>query len=119
VSPAENIVCLLEPDEAVRAALSVLLRQRGWQVRNVKKAVDLASWLDDHFINAVIAESSLPGMSAEQVLKICRERNIPALFMGHVSDLESAVSLMRSGAADFFEKPFDQQRLIQVLNKYA
>jgi two-component system response regulator TtrR len=119
VCPVEKVVCLLEPDEAVRTALTVLLRQRGWQVRIVDKASDLASWLDDHIVNAVITESSLPGMSAEQVLKICRGRNIPALFMGHVSDLEAAVSLMRSGAADFFEKPFDQQRLIQVLNKYA
>ena len=119
VSPTNKLVCLLEPDEAVRTAITALLKQCGWNVNNVQKASDLAEWLDENIANAVISESSLPDMSADRVLKICRERNIPTLFMGHGSDINAAVKLMRKGAADFFEKPFDQKRLVKVLNRYS
>ena len=44
VSPTNKLVCLLEPDEAVRTAITALLKQRGWNVNNVKLVREKYSW---------------------------------------------------------------------------
>ena len=111
-----KLVCLLEPDEAVRVALSAFLRQRGWDVVREGQAGELKAWLDTKSPVALISESRLPDMNAEEVLSICIANGIPAIFTGHGRDIDAAVNLMRKGASDFLEKPFNQQRLIDSLN---
>ncbi|NNE38624.1 MAG: hypothetical protein HKN08_10005, partial [Gammaproteobacteria bacterium] len=50
------------------------------------------------------------------VLNVSKKQGIPVVFLGHERDIEVAVKLMRKGAIDFFEKPFHQNRLLELLD---
>ena len=114
-----NLVLLIEPDEAVRAAISSLLKQHGWRVSASADADGLKALLEDKAPLALICESELPDMTAKQVLRACQEYEIPAVFLGHRREIQEAVDLIHLGASDFLEKPFPQDRLLRLLNKLS
>ncbi|MEJ8568308.1 response regulator [Wenzhouxiangellaceae bacterium CH-27] len=108
---------LIEPDNSVRDALAVLLREQGWRVIESGQGADLDELLDRAGVIAVISESSLPGLEAADVLAQCSARSLPLVFTGHELPLQRAVDLIRMGASDYLEKPFPQGRLLDLLNK--
>lgn len=111
----KGILVLLEPDENVRDALSLLLEGEGWQVIVADGCQAMESALDQERIIAVISESSLPGCLPGQILEQCKVRNLPVIFTGHELALQGAVDLIRAGALDYLDKPFPQGRLIKLL----
>ena len=111
----KNLV-LVEPDNAVRSALKTLLQGLGWRVTALKTSQRLDTILDKADITAIISESSLPDRLATDVLDVGNSRTIPVIFLGHHQQVQVAVDLMRLGATDFLEKPFQQKRLIRLLD---
>lgn len=112
----KRTVVLIEPDNSVRDALSVLLEGEGWQVYCLDGCVELANLVQDQPVIAVISESTLPGCAAEEVLEVCSKYNLPVVFTGHDLPLQGAVDLIRQGATDFLDKPFPQSRLLDLLD---
>ena len=111
-----SLILLLEPDEAVRAALASLLRQHGWQIEARSEAGGLAKDLAGLAPRVMVAESNLPDMAAAELLDLCKAARIPVIFLGHRREIQDAVDLMRRGATDFLEKPFPQKRLLEALD---
>ena len=114
-----KLILLLEPDEAVRSALSAMLRQHGWQIEARADGNDLDGLLTALHPTAVICESSLPGIKARSVLETAGKKDVPVVFLGHAREVQDAVDLMRLGARDFLEKPFPQKRLLKILEKLS
>lgn len=110
---------LVEPDEAVRSALTTLLEDQGWQVNALDSGERLEAALSSMAPLAVVCESSLPDQSAASVLALCRTHQVPVVFLGHQTDVQNAVDLVRMGAEDFLEKPFPQARLLKLLDSLA
>ena len=112
-------ITLVEPDEAVREALKTLLEGRGWNVNALACGADLDHAFGDDSVCAVVCEAALPDREAEDVLKDCRRKRVPVIFLGHDQDVQGAVDLVRQGATDFLEKPFRQGRLLALLDSLA
>ena len=112
---ANAILVVLEPDENVRDALLTLLRGRGWMIETADDVPGLDRLLSDRRIAAVISEATLPGCKAADVLKACGQRHVPVIFTGHDLAAQDAVDLIRQGAHDYLEKPFQQERLLDLL----
>ena len=110
---------LVEPDEAVRLALTTLFEDQGWHVAALDNGETLEKTLKDTAPFAVVCESSLPDQAASSVLETCLRRRIPVVFLGHQTEVQSAVDLMRMGAEDFLEKPFPQARLLKLLERLS
>lgn len=110
-----GLLILYEPDRAVRDAMTRLLHGEGWAVRQVASREEVNRVLGESEVAAVISESILPGDSPFELLDYCRERRVPVIFTGHGLPLQSAVDLIRAGAVDFLDKPFPQQRLLELL----
>jgi DNA-binding NtrC family response regulator len=112
-------VTLVEPDEAVRSALTTLLEGRGWKVLALDSGERLGNSLHEGTPVAVVCESTLPDMTAVNVLDECRRYRVPVVFLGHQTQVQNAVDLVRMGARDFLEKPFPQDRLLSLLENLA
>jgi DNA-binding NtrC family response regulator len=112
-----GILLLLEPDESVRDALTVLLEGRRWTVHCANGCVDMVETLEAGSVAAVISESSLPGCTPEEILERCMTFDVPVIFTGHDLPLQGAVDLIRQGAIDFLDKPFPQSRLLDLLDR--
>lgn len=116
---ATGRLVLLEPDDSVRDALTTLLRSQGWGVELAGDTVALRELLRSEKMIAVICEASLPGSDAAAVLGTCTEEHVPLIFTGHDLAAQAAVDLVRLGAADYLEKPFSRQRLLERLDQLS
>lgn len=112
-------ITLVEPDDAVRTALTTLLEGRGWRVLALENGANLDTALGSNTPVAVVCESTLPDMTAVNVLDACRRYHVPVVFLGHQTQVQNAVDLVRMGARDFLEKPFPQARLLSLLENLA
>ena len=70
-------------------------------------------------LNAVVSESSLSGCTPQEILELCKKNGLPVIFTGHSLPLQAAVDLIRQGAIDYLEKPFHQDRLINLLKRIS
>ena len=77
-------IVLLEPDEAVRTAISALLSQRGWTVHAQASANGIGSLLEKKKPVALICESLLSDISAKRALKTGQSYKVPVIFLGHL-----------------------------------
>jgi FixJ family two-component response regulator len=110
-----RVVVLIEPDDSVRDALTLLLEGEDWVVRPLPGCEELAEALKVDGIVAVLSESSLPNCTPQEILELCSVNEIPVIFTGHDLPLQGAVDLIRQGAQDFLDKPFPQSRLLDLL----
>lgn len=113
----DNVILLLEPDDAVRTALIALLRQYHWKAEPLESATGLDDALGRARPVALVSESSLPDCNATDVLDACTLAGVPVIFIGHDREIQGAVDLMRRGAVDYLQKPFPQHRFIEALNE--
>ena len=63
----------------------------------------------------LIASTHLPGLSGIELLRKLRARGIqaPAILISDESDIPTAVDAIRSGAADFIERPYIDRILLR------
>lgn len=116
---SKHVLTLIEPDPAVREAITVLLEVRGWTVDALVRGESLQSALKSDDPLAVICEAHLPDMSSTEILECCRKSRTPVIFLGHEDDVQHAVDLIRLGAEDYLQKPFQQNRLLNLLERLA
>lgn len=106
VSPSRPIVAVIEADATERRTLCSLLSSLDIDVLDYDSAESyLAAHVDGY--GCVIIDVRLPGMSGLELLRHLRaERGpLPIILLGEDSDVRAAVTAMREGAVDFFEKP--------------
>lgn len=106
VATLRPIVAVIEADATDRRTLCSLLSSLDVDVQDYDSAESyLAAHIDG--FGCLITDVSLPGMSGLELLRQLRKRSegMPVILLGDDSDVRAAVSAMREGAVDFFEKP--------------
>lgn len=112
--PDNVTIHVIDDDEAARESLLFLLRSAKMNVRGYESA--------EHFLRAaagdragcIITDVRMPGMSGIELLRKLRERDPtpPVIVITGHGDVPLAVEAMRIGAADFLEKPYDDEALL-------
>ena len=117
-------VLVVDDDAFMRSLLQRIFSDAGIQVRTFESARRLLDEADLQSPCVLVLDVVMPGMSGPQLHSLLRERGFtaPIIFLTAKADLETAVTEMRNGAADFLEKPFDHASLIsrvrQLLARY-
>jgi two-component system response regulator FixJ len=108
------LVCVVDPDPAVRRSVGALLRALGAEVEGYATAREFLARLPTAVPVCVVAESRLPDMSGIALLQELRARGlrIPTILMSADADVSGAVTAMRAGALDFIEKPYIDRALV-------
>lgn len=108
------LVCVVDPDAAVRRDVAALLRPLGADVEGYATARDFLARLATAMPACVIAEARLPDLSGIALLQELRARGlrIPTILLSADADVSGAVSAMRAGALDFIEKPYIDRALV-------
>jgi two-component system, LuxR family, response regulator FixJ len=108
------IVHVIDDDQASRESLAFLLNTAQIDVRTYASAavfLDLAHSLE---AGCIITDVRMPGMSGIDLLRRLKELNVdnPVIVITGHGDVPLAVEAMKIGAADFLEKPFDDEVLL-------
>ncbi len=117
-SKGAELVYLVDDDEAVRDALAILLRSVGVESAVFASAFEFLERYDPEQHSCLVADIRMPGMSGLELQQRLNERRaeIPIIFITGHGDVPMAVNAMKSGAADFIQKPFRDQVLIDRIH---
>jgi two-component system, LuxR family, response regulator FixJ len=113
----EPIVYVIDDDVAVRKALSFLLISAEFRVRVHASAVDFLDSIAGVEVGCIVTDVRMPGIDGIEF--ICRLRQqgfkVPVVVMTGHADVPLAVEAMKAGAVDFLEKPFSDDRFLEVI----
>jgi two-component system response regulator FixJ len=116
-SQPELAVFVVDDDEAMRDSLDFLLSSAGCAVRTFEAAERLLEALTDSNCGCVVSDVRMPGVDGLELLRRIKAArpSLPVVIITGHGDVPLAVEAMKLGAADFVEKPFDDERLIGVV----
>jgi two-component system response regulator FixJ len=112
-----NLVHLIDDDEAVRSSLAFLLSTAKIGVQTYESATAFLAALPDAKTGCVVTDVRMPGMSGLDLLRELKARKLamPVIVITGHGDVQLAVEAMKIGAADFIEKPFDDDVLLAAV----
>lgn len=116
--PEECVVHVVDDDAGLRRSLRFLLDSVGWTVQLHASAEEfLAVAVPPTQPSCLLLDIRMPAMSGLELQQVLRERGLafPILFMTGHADVSMAVQAMKSGAADFIEKPFKDQMVLDAV----
>jgi two-component system response regulator FixJ len=111
---AQPVVHIVDDDEGLRESLAFLLRSAALEVRSFDSAKAFLDALPRAVPGCVITDVRMPDMSGIELLRRLKELKlgVPVIVITGHGDIALAVEAMKMGAADFFEKPFDDDLLV-------
>jgi FixJ family two-component response regulator len=115
----QQIVIVVDDDEAVRDSLSMLLESVGLQHRLYSNAMSVLDDLDSLRHGCIVLDIRMPGMSGLELQAELSRREImlPIIFITGHGDIGMAVKAMRLGALDFISKPYHEQELLDRIHE--
>ena len=115
----EPFVYVVDDEPAIRESLAMLLRSVGLESRVYPDAHSFLDRLQPDARACLIADVRMPGMSGLDLQEALRSRGstLPMIIITGHGDVAMAVRAMKAGAADFIEKPFNDQTLLDAVNR--
>ena len=110
----EQIVYVIDDDEAVRQSLEFLLKTSGITVLGFESAKVFLEKLPHIKSGCIITDVRMPEITGIDHLRRIRDSgvDIPVIVITGHGDVSLAVEAMKVGAVDFLEKPFDDETLL-------
>src|SRR5258708_28646089 len=115
--PDKGKVYVIDDDEAMRDSLNFLLDSADFKVTLFETALSFLEALPGLDFGCVVCYVRMPGVDGIELLKRMKAGNstFPIMIMTGHGDVPLAVEAMKLGAVDFLEKPFEDDRLIGMI----
>ncbi len=112
------MVYVIDDDEAMRDSLDFLLGAADFNVTLFESAEHFFDALPGVDFGCVVSDIRMPGLDSIELLKRLKvsRSSFPVLIMTWHGDVPLAVEAMKLGAVDFLEKPFEDDRLIGMID---
>jgi two-component system, LuxR family, response regulator FixJ len=118
MNPVSPLIHLVDDDDAVREALALLIGSVGLRVVGWKHPQAFLDRFDRESIGAVVLDVRMPGASGLSVLEQLRAQGVdqPVIMLTGHGTAEMCRRAFKAGAADFLEKPVDDEQLLEALH---
>ncbi|WP_079436805.1 response regulator transcription factor [Zoogloea sp. LCSB751] len=118
-STPEQIIYLVDDDEALRDSLVWLLESQGFKVEGFASAEDFLKAWRPEFNGCLLLDVRMPGMSGLELHERLRAQycTLPIIFITGHGDVPMAVAALKKGAVDFIEKPFNDAELLRLVTQ--
>ena len=117
--PDVPIISIVDDDESVRLAIKSLLNSIGLTTQLFASAEDFlqSSCVSD--TSCLILDVQMPRMSGVELqhVMISQGLSTPIIFITAFPEESTRTKVLKSGAVCFLSKPFDEQALLQCLDK--
>jgi FixJ family two-component response regulator len=117
--PKKGTVYVVDDDEAVRDSLQWLLEGKDYRVRCFESAEMFLERYDPKEVACLIVDVRMEGMSGLDLQNRLVENHspLPVVFITGHGDVPMAVDTMKKGAMDFIQKPFDEVKLVNLVER--
>ena len=116
-APQSPVVHLIDDDRAVRESLALLIGTVGLRAQAWSDPQAFIEGFDRGGIGAIVLDVRMPGMSGLAVLEslIAQGVDQPVIMLTGHGTVEMCRRAFKSGAAEFLEKPVDDEQLLEAL----
>ncbi|GAB4179321.1 MAG: response regulator transcription factor [Rhodocyclaceae bacterium] len=116
---ASTTVLVVDDDPAVRDAVQRLLRSVGLAAIGYASPARLLAHVPDPPPACIVADMRMPEMNGLELHAALKAQGVgaPFILVTGYADLRLAVRAMRAGAIDLIEKPFEDQELIDSVQR--
>ena len=117
--PKKGTVYVVDDDEGVRDSLQWLLEGKDYRVRCYDSAETFLSRYDAREVSCLIVDIRMAGMTGLELQDRLVERKspLPIVFITGHGDVPMAVDTMKKGAMDFIQKPFQEEALVNLVER--
>jgi len=116
------LILIADDQEDIRKSLGALLKNRGYNTAFAPDPTTALRLIDEHPVDAILLDLnySRDTTSGQEGLELLDRINVadpqlPVVVMTAWATLDVAIKAMQQGAGDFIEKPWDNERLLSVL----
>ncbi len=115
--PRSGFVAIVDDDGSVRTALMGLMKAVGLPARAFASAEEFLDARAEQQTLCLVADVRMPGMSGLELQAHLRARDVrmPVIFITAHGDAEARRRALAAGAVRFFQKPFDDQELVESI----
>ena len=118
-STPEQRIYIVDDDEALRDSLAWLLDSAGYLTQSFDSAEAFLAGYNDGLTGCVLLDVRMPGMSGLELFdRLCElHATLPVIFITGHGDVPMAVAALKRGAADFIEKPFNDEDMLTLIRQ--
>ncbi len=117
-SKRKPVIYLVDDDEGMRRALSVLMTTVGYNAVAFARPGEFLAKFDPDQHGCLVLDVRMPEMSGLEVQQQLNRSGalVPVILITGHGDIPMAVQAMKDGAFDFLQKPFRDQELLDRIN---
>ena len=115
----DPLVYILDDDRAMAESLSWMIESVGFKTKSFVNAQNFLDNYDPDLISCMILDVRMPEISGPELQEKLNLSGIiiPIIFISGHGDIPLAVRVMKAGAIDFLTKPFNDQVLLESINR--
>jgi len=119
VQDPDPLVYIVDDEASIRDSLAMLLRSVGLESSTFPDAKSFLASYEPRANCCLVVDVRMPGMSGIELQDALRVRGtgLPVIIITGHGDIAMAVRAMKVGAADFIEKPFHDQTLLDSVHR--
>jgi two-component system, NtrC family, response regulator HydG len=117
MAPQRPRLLVVDDDRAILTLVGTIALNQGFDVATTVDGADAMNQLKHRPADLVLLDLRMPGVTGLDVLRSIRAINprSKVVLMSGYATIDSAVEAVKLGAMDYLTKPFDLQRLRQLL----
>src|SRR3954468_8481085 len=114
VSSSIGTVLIIDDESAIRESLETLLETEGYAVQSASSAEEGLARLAEREYDLLLLDLALPDRNGLDLLRDLRIQNpqLSIIMITAYGTVENAVKAMQSGAVNFVQKPWDNEKLL-------
>jgi DNA-binding NtrC family response regulator len=115
-------ILIADDDDDIRLALELLLMSQGYKTLEASNAKEVIIQANRHKPNLVLLDMNFSrdttsGQEGLDILSQLKNLDVPVILMTAWGSIELAVEGLKQGAADFFEKPWNKEKLLNSIKQ--
>jgi DNA-binding NtrC family response regulator len=113
-SSAAGLVLIIDDEAAIRESLQTLLEMEGYTVETAATGEQGIARIGEHSFDLVLLDLALPDRNGMDLLSELRtlDPQLSVIMITAYGTVENAVRAIQSGATNFVQKPWDNEKLL-------
>lgn len=110
---------VIDDEQIVLESVSALLTDEGFEVDVSLDGRQGLDWAIERNYDVVLTDIRMPDIGGMKVLRDVKRVNpsLPVIMITGYASIESAVQAMKLGAAEYIEKPFEPEQLLDAVSR--
>jgi RNA polymerase sigma factor (sigma-70 family) len=119
VTETKPTIFVVDDDPTVRKSMKLLLESVGFDVKTFVSAQEFLKSKIQQDLACLILDVRMPGISGLDLQErlVSEKEPLPVIFITGHGTVPMSVRAMKAGAVDFLQKPFEEQDLLDAINR--